>query len=290
MLGVLLINKPKGLTSHDIVNTMRRRFSTRRVGHAGTLDPMATGLLVVAIGPATRFLQYLPLEPKEYVATIQFGRTTDSYDAEGVTVAEAEVPEDLERRIHAAIPGFMGLIQQTPPMFSAVKVRGKPLYSYARKGQELVRESRTVHISTYEILSVEGTQATARIVCSGGTYIRSLAYDLGEVLGCGAHLCALQRTKVGRFSHTQAKELDEVGPADLVSLNETLPPMPLIQLNEMQTRRVREGQPVGLAEPPPALLVALLEPSGAVFSVARVQGNLLMPECVIPSEALHEDS
>src|SRR5476649_403009 len=182
MFGILLIDKPLGGTSHDVVNHIRRRFGTRRVGHAGTLDPLGTGLLVVAVGPATRFLQYLPLEPKVYIAEVAFGHSTPTYDAEGELSEARPVPENLAEAIDSKLPAFRGLIQQLPPMYSAIKVGGKPLYKFAREGKEQVRESRTVHIDTFEILSIEGDKATARISCSGGTYIRSLANDLGEAL------------------------------------------------------------------------------------------------------------
>jgi len=286
LLGVLLIDKPFGMTSHDVVNDVRRRFGTRRVGHAGTLDPMATGLLVVAVGPATRFLQYLPLEPKVYVADVHFGRSTTTYDAEGETVSEQPVPEDLRGAIEAALPAFMGLIQQTPPMYSAVKVAGKPLYKYARSGQEVKREPRTVHISTFEIEKLEGDRAQMRIVCSGGTYVRSLAHDLGGAIGCGAYLAGLVRTEVGRFTREMASPLDAIHPDQLIPLHQALPPMPLVPLSESQVRSAREGRSIGMSEPPDNFLVALTEPDGTVFSVARVQGNLLQPECVIPAETL----
>lgn len=286
MLGILLMDKPLGCTSHDVVNDIRRRFHTKRVGHAGTLDPLATGLLVVAVGPATRFLQYLPLEPKEYVAEITFGRSTTSYDAEGDTVSEAEVPADLREAIAAALPGFRGLIEQIPPMFSAVKVGGKALYKYARAGAEVERESRNVHIGAFDVEMLDATTLKARIECSGGTYIRTLAHDLGQAVGCGAYLSALHRTRVGRFEVSQAVPLSEVSPERLVPLAEALRPMPMIELTEQQTANVREGRQIGVPEIPNASLVALIEPSGAVFSIARVHGNLLQPECVIPSEAL----
>lgn len=285
MLGILLIRKPAGLTSHDVVNDVRRRFRTRRVGHAGTLDPLATGLLVVAVGPATRFLQYLPLEPKVYEGVVRFGHATNTYDAEGEPGPESPIPNDLRERIEAALPAFRGLIQQTPPLYSAIKVKGKPLYKYARSGEEAPkREPRTVHIGEYELLEIEGPQAKFRIVCSGGTYIRSLAHDLGEAIGCGAYLASLVRTNVGRFSLDQAQDLEEATPGDLLPLHEALPPMPLVQLNETQTANVREGRMIGMAEPPDNYLVGLLDPNGMVFSVARVHGNLLQPECVIPAE------
>ena len=162
MLGILVIDKPPGMTSHDVVDRVRRRLGTRRVGHAGSLDPMATGVLVVAVGPATRFLQYLPLEPKEYEATIAFGTETDTQDAEGSVLATAPVPSDLDRRVEELLPEFLGPIEQLPPMFSAVKRAGKPLYAYARKGEEVDRTPRTVYVDVFEPLG----DGRYRIVCS----------------------------------------------------------------------------------------------------------------------------
>lgn len=285
MLGIILIDKGKGGTSHDAVDAIRRKFGTRRVGHAGTLDPLATGLLVVAVGPATRFLQYLPLEPKEYVADIRFGFSTSTYDMEGQPSETRDVPSDLMGAVNEALPAFKGLITQLPPMYSAVKVDGKPLYHYARQGKAIEREPRTVHIDTFEVVQTSPDSVQARIVCSGGTYIRSLAHDLGEAMGSGAHLTALHRPRVGRFHIDQAKSLDEVTPEMLIPLREALPPMPLVQLDETQVHQIREGRQVGLSDLPAVPLVALLEPSGEVFSVARVQNHLLQPECVIPKEA-----
>ena len=286
MLGILLVHKRFGCTSHDVVNDIRRKFNTRRVGHAGTLDPQATGVLVVAVGPATRFLQYLPLEPKEYRGRIHFGVETTTYDAEGEVVATLPVPSDLKGAIDQALPKFRGLIEQLPPMYSAVKVDGKPLYKYARQGQELQREFRRVHIDTFEI-SGDGPERDFRVVCSGGTYIRSLAHDLGQALGCGAHLSGLQRVAVGRFHIDDAVAIEDIGPKDLIPLKEALPPMPLFQVTDGQLSYVREGRAIGMADPPDVPLVALLDDTGEVFSIARVHGNVLQPECVIPAEVMH---
>jgi tRNA pseudouridine55 synthase len=287
VLGILLIDKPLGCTSHDVVNDIRRRFHTKRVGHAGTLDPLATGLLVMAVGPATRFLQYLPLEPKEYVAQISFGQATTTYDREGEVTSESAVPEDLRSAVESVLPRFSGLIQQIPPMFSAVKVAGKALYTYARAGTDIVREPRSVHIGAFEVIRIEGNVVTARIVCSGGTYIRTLAHELGVAVGCFAHLSGLNRTKVGRFELDEAKHLDAISPDLLLPLEEALRPMPMLELSPQQTLNVREGRQIGIPEIIESPLVGLLEPGGGLFSVARVHGNLLQPECVIPSEALH---
>lgn len=263
-------------------------MGTRRVGHAGTLDPLATGLLVIAVGPATRFLQYLPLEPKEYVGEITFGVSTDSYDSEGEVIQRRPVPSDLEELIRLALPQFRGLIEQLPPMHSAVKVGGKPLYHYARQGKEMKRESRRVHIETFDVLEVQGEVARVRIICSGGTYVRTLAFDLGEAIGCGAHLSKLERTKVGRFEVDRAVDLDACSPKNLLPLTEALPPMPLLNISTAQIEHIREGRHILVPEQPSGPLCALLDLSGNVFSVARVSGNMLQPECVIPAEALDE--
>jgi tRNA pseudouridine55 synthase len=286
MLGVLLVGKPLGITSHDVVNQLRRKFSMKRIGHAGTLDPLATGLLVVAIGPATRFLQYLPLEPKEYIAEIRFGIETASFDREGDVVRESQVPDTIAEDVAAQLPMLTGLIQQIPPMYSAVKMKGQPLYKLARSGKEVEREPRTVHIGAFEILSRDSKEVfRARIECSGGTYIRTLAHDLGRLVGCGAHLSSLTRTRVGNFSLQQANSLADCRADDLIPLGEAIAPMPKLTLDGDQVRAVREGRPIYGAETLDAKLIALAEPDGNVFSVARVAGNLLQPECVIPSEA-----
>ncbi len=284
MLGILLIDKPIGITSHDVVNSIRRKLGTKRVGHAGTLDPLGTGLLVVAVGPATRFLQYLPLEPKAYEGTITFGRRTSTYDAEGETVGEGEVPTNLAQILEELKPKFLGLIDQIPPMHSAVKVGGKPLYKYARQGEEVERQTRTIHISELQF-DVEGDKADFKLVCSGGTYVRTLADDLGQAVGCGAYLTRLRRTQVGRFDVGRSLPLEEVSQEGLIPLREALAPMQVVDLNDKQTHAIREGQQVTVSESAQAGIVALAEPEGGVFSVARLVGNLLQPECVIPKEA-----
>jgi tRNA pseudouridine55 synthase len=242
---------------------------------------------VIAVGPATRFLQYLPLEPKEYIADMAFGATTDTFDAEGEIVSREAPPADLRSAIESAAVNFRGLIQQLPPMHSAVKVKGQPLYKYARSGQEVEREARTVHIETLEVLECGDDAARIRVICSGGTYIRTLAHDIGQTLGCGAYLAGLVRTRVGRFQLDRAVDIAESQSSDLIPLAEALPPLPLIQLTEEQTHSVREGRAIHVSETVDGPLAALLEPDGNVFSVARVTGVMLQPECVIPREALH---
>jgi tRNA pseudouridine55 synthase len=286
MLGVLLVNKPKGITSHDAVSRVRRQLNTRRVGHSGTLDPLAQGLLVMAVGPATRFLQYLPLEPKVYEARVTFGVATESYDAAGDVTSEAPVPADLDALIEEAKKPLTGEIEQVPPMYSAIKKDGKKLYEYARKGETVERRARTVFISEFTEIDAPAENVRCyRIECSGGTYIRSLAHDLGEALGCGAHLSGLVRTGVGKFKLDDAVELDEVTPEDLVPLSEALPPMPLVRMDEAQTKLIRDGRAIDSPGPLSGRCAALVDPTGEVISAARVEGDRLQPECVIPESA-----
>lgn len=287
MLGVLLIDKPKGITSHDVVHQVRRRLGTKRVGHSGTLDPLATGLLVLAVGPATRFLQYLPLEPKVYRGVIQFGVETNTHDCEGEIVREAAVPTDLQPQLAEVLPRFTGLISQIPPMYSAVKHQGKALYHYARKGETIEREPRNVHIDRIEVLSIEGPRAEVRITCSGGTYIRTLASDIGREIGCGAHLADLVREQVGKFRIEDAIGLEDVAPESLIDLVEALPPMRLMTVNATQEAAIREGQAIGNALRSPSGTVGLVSERGDVIGIAKVGETSIQPECVLPREAAY---
>lgn len=288
MLGILLVDKPAGCTSHDVVDVVRRRLQTRRVGHAGTLDPLATGALVVAVGSATRFLQYLPLEPKIYVGEVTFGVETTTMDAEGEVVSQQSPPGGLETLLRNAIRRFTGLIQQVPPMHSAVKKDGKPLYKYARAGIEVERKARTVHIDSIDVLDVSHSAAQLRVVCSGGTYIRSLACDLGREIGCGAHLSALRREAVGIFSIDRAIPLDQVSRERLIPLKDALGPLETVRLDADQALSIREGRSVQAHAEHLGELVGLIGPEGAVFGIARANGHMLQPECVIPSEAIDD--
>ena len=287
MLGILLIDKPLGITSHDVVARIRRRFHMKRVGHAGTLDPLATGLLVIALGPATRFLQFLALEPKEYIGQIAFGVETTTQDREGEIVAEKPAPADLPAAFQASVGQFIGLIDQLPPLYSAVKKEGKPLYAYARKGEEVKRDTRKVHIGKYEPLGFTEKEAEVLIECSGGTYVRTLAHDLGQAMGCGAHLAALRRTRVGRFTLEEATDLEAVTEKDIIPLREALiPPSPSFIMNETQVDAIRHGQAIGtLGREFGADAVVLLDASEQVVGIGRFRGNELHPECVIPSLA-----
>jgi tRNA pseudouridine55 synthase len=211
--GVLVCDKPAGMTSHDVVARVRRLAGQRRVGHGGTLDPPATGVLVVALGRATRLLPYLPMEPKRYLAVIAFGVETDTLDAAGTVVAEADAAEVDGPALERALAGFLGVQEQVPPMVSAVKVGGERLYAKARRGETVERKPREVTIHALELRELadgERPVATVVVTCSGGTYVRALAADLGRALGTLAHLASLRRTAVGSFGETDARPLDEL--------------------------------------------------------------------------------
>jgi tRNA pseudouridine55 synthase len=283
MLGILLINKPIGITSHDAVYRVRRSLGIKRVGHSGTLDPNASGLLVMAIGHATRFLQYLALEPKEYIGSIRFGIETNTQDSEGQATRVREVPHLDLAAVRSAAEAFLGQQEQVPPMFSAVKVGGERLYKSARRGEEVERQPRIISVHEFEILhgAPEQDSLRFRCVCSGGTYVRTLAADLGERLGFGAHLASLTRTRVGRFDLNEAIEPDEAAASRLISLEEALSPMPMVRLPEEKARMARHGNPVQAAAETDSGLIGLLDASG-LFAVARRSGALWQPECVVP--------
>ncbi len=283
MLGIILVNKPKGLTSHDVVHRARKALHTRRIGHAGTLDPLAEGLLVLAVGPATRFLQYLPLEPKEYSAVVRFGQETTTFDAEGEIVKELPVPDDLDQKLADLLPRFTGEIEQLPPMYSAVKKDGRPLYDYARKGEEVERKTRRIFIQSLEIEQTgSATDRRMKVVCSGGTYIRTLGHDLGQEVGCGGTIIELLRTRVGKFGVEEAVDLDDLPNAVPVPLKEALAPMPMVTLNEGQEAYVRDGRAIKIKEELESEFAGLLDSAGDVIALAKVQGKELQPECVIP--------
>ena len=203
--GVLLVDKSPDMTSHDVVAVARRCLNTRKIGHCGPLDPMATGMLILVIGSATRIQDLLMSEDKEYLGTATLGITTNTQDKEGDIIEQKEVPAFTREEIEAALKEQTGDFYQIPPMVSAIKKDGVPLYKLARKGQEVVREPRLVHVFDHEITRLELPEIDFRVVCSKGFYVRTYAYDLGQRLGCGAHLSALRRTRSGHFTFVPGK-------------------------------------------------------------------------------------
>lgn len=210
MDGALLVDKPVGWTSHDVVAKIRGHFRIPKVGHCGTLDPNATGLLIIVLGRGTKLSEKLMSSDKVYEGEAKFGETTDSYDADGEITATAPVPPLTEDQLNGEAAKFTGDLMQMPPMVSAVKVKGVPLYKLARKGVEVERKERLVHIYTYRFTSYAEAVGNFRVACTKGTYVRSLVHDLGQRLGCGAHLKSLRRLDSGKFSVTEAAPLEEI--------------------------------------------------------------------------------
>ena len=208
--GALLIDKPSGPTSHDVVDAIRRKFGIKKVGHCGTLDPNATGLLIIVLGRGTKLSEKLMGDDKVYEGTIKFGVATDSYDADGEIVETQPVPPLTLAQLNEAAAAFAGDLMQTPPMVSAIKKGGVPLYQLARKGIEVAREPRLVHIYSFRFTGYDEPLGRFRIACTKGTYVRSLAHELGQRLGCGAHLAALRRVASGKFEVADTTPLDAV--------------------------------------------------------------------------------
>lgn len=218
--GALLVDKPSGWTSHDVVDKMRRHLGIKKVGHCGTLDPMATGLLILLLGRATKLSDQLMASDKVYSGRIRLGETTASYDADGELVASLPVPPLTLEDLNETAATFIGDLMQTPPMVSAVKIKGVPLYRMARKGVEVEREARLVHVYNFRFTSYTEPEGDFRLACTKGTYVRSIAHELGEKVGCGAHLAALRRLDSGRFSVNDATPLEQLltqEPAEILS-------------------------------------------------------------------------
>lgn len=208
--GAILIDKPAGPTSHDVVDAIRRHFGIKKVGHCGTLDPNATGLLIIVLGRGTKLSEKLMSDDKVYEGTIKFGETTNSYDADGELVASLPVPPLTLEELNEAAAKFIGDQMQTPPMVSAVKKDGVPLYKLARKGVEVEREPRLIHIYNFRFSAYNEPLGQFRLACTKGTYVRSVAHDLGQNLGCGAHLATLRRVTSGKFDAANALPLANV--------------------------------------------------------------------------------
>ena len=247
--GVLVVDKPIGLTSHDVVQIIRRGTGIRRAGHTGTLDPRASGVLVILIGPAVRLSEFVSASDKRYQATIRLGSSTDTYDGDGQITDSTEVGDISEEAFDEVLQTFVGEMEQVPPPFSAVKVKGHKAYELARKGEEVELEPRTVNVYSLEILEWAPPEAVIDVYCSSGTYVRSLANDLGKALGTGAHLVGLRRTKSGRFTlrdAVQLRRLQEAFDAGdwyrfLIPAAEALSDWPMVELDADAMELVRHG-------------------------------------------------
>lgn len=285
--GVVVIDKPAGMTSHDVVARVRRLFDTKRVGHTGTLDPLATGVLVVCIGQATRIVEYLTAASKEYVAGVVFGVETDSQDATGAVLREADSSVLTAEQLEAVLPGFRGRIRQTPPMVSAVHHEGRRLYELARKGVEVERAAREVEVTRLEMCGFRPgprARATLTVECSTGTYIRTLAHDIGAALGVGGMMESLRRTRAGAFRLDHARTLEELAAlreagalhTALRSIPDALADWPRVTLTEEEARRIAQGQ-TAEARGLTADRALLLDEAGAPLALARADGRRLAP-------------
>ncbi len=297
--GIVVVDKPAGVTSHDIVDAARRLYQTRRVGHTGTLDPDATGVLVLCLGYATRLAEYLSASKKNYIAEVKFGVESDSQDASGQITATRDAAHFTEADLAALLPRFRGTIEQIPPMVSALHHEGKRLYELAREGITVERDARPVQIDRLELLNfAPGTHPLAKleITCSTGTYIRTLAADLGAAAGTGALMQSLRRTWVGAsendFNLTNARTLDELRAKfddgtlgeTVLTLAEALKSWPRIALDDAEIARVRSGQAIARPELFPdseVLLVAVLNPQGEMIAVARYETGAVRPVKVL---------
>lgn len=275
--GLLLVDKPQGITSHDAVASVRRALGTKKVGHAGTLDPMATGLLVMGIGRATRLLRFLGDLPKVYEGTARLGIETSTLDADGEVTRETDV-DVSEDEVHAAMAGLVGDSMQTPPAYSAVKVGGTKLYEAAREGRTLEAPPRPIHVAAFDLFGFDGRDAGFRVVCGGGTYVRVLVADVGAALGCGAHLTSLRRTAIGPFDVTEAVAPDAV--AAPLPIERAVDHLPRVDLEAEEAIAAGHGRilgPAGVVGP-----YGVFGPDDRLIGVWEDEGTKGRPQVVLP--------
>jgi tRNA pseudouridine55 synthase len=280
--GILIINKPLKMTSHDVVARVRKLLRQKRVGHTGTLDPLASGVLPLCVGQATRVAEYLSESGKAYEAEITFGSVTDTYDTEGTVTRTGDISMLTSETIAQEVASFLGPQMQHPPLYSAIKLQGQPAYKLARAGTEVTLEARPIEISELRILSWQSPRLRLAVECSKGTYIRSLAYDLGEKLGCGAHLSGLVRTRSGPFTLAESITLEELATAadegsaanHLLPADRALQHFPALRLDEETTNRVLHGNafPYEIAEEnstaEETMLARVYDPAGRFLAIA----------------------
>ena len=274
--GLLVVDKPAGWTSHDVVARVRRLVGTRRVGHAGTLDPMATGVLVIGVGRGTRLLGHLALADKDYDATMRLGVTTSTDDADGDVVGERDASGVTDEALAAAVASFVGDIEQVPSAVSAVKVDGERAYKRARRGEEVRLSARPVHVARFDVVDRRGDEVDVRVTCSTGTYIRALARDVGSSLGVGAHLTALRRTRVGGFGLERARTLDQLADdVRVVALPDAVAAaFPRVEVGAEDAQRLAFGQRVEAPDAPPGVF-GVFAPDGTVIALGeRADGRL----------------
>jgi tRNA pseudouridine55 synthase len=305
MNGILIVDKPAGLTSHDVVDRARRILQERSIGHLGTLDPMATGVLPLVVGNLTRLAQFYIGAEKIYEGTVRFGFATNTYDAEGDSTTEPQLIVLKAEEVEALAAQFRGTIEQTPPPFSAKKIKGVPAYKMARKQQEVVLPPVQVEIKSFEILEVSADRASFRARVASGTYMRSVAHEMGRRMGCGAHLESLRRTAVAEFMLEDAHTLDQLGeaarewlatkprtheaadlPEALASLfihpRQLLPDLPSVTADEATVARIRSGRSINLPDVSRAPKVKVFQGQRELVAIAtRIAGTLFHPKIVL---------
>jgi tRNA pseudouridine55 synthase len=276
--GLLLVDKPKGMTSHDVVDAVRASLQTRKVGHAGTLDPMATGLLLVGAGRATRLLRFFGDLPKSYEGTARLGIETDTLDAEGAVVRTSEVDVSLPA-VEAAVAALVGESMQRPPAYSAVKVRGRKLYEAARAGEDVEAAARRIRVDAFDVRAFDGTDVDFAVTCSGGTFVRVLIADVGRAVGCGAHLTGLRRIAIGPYRVEDAAAPDAARMP--LPIEATVAHLPRVELADDEARAASNGSilaPAGLTGP-----YAVFGPGDRLIGIYRDEGAKARPEVVLPS-------
>jgi len=294
MDGVIVIDKPSGMTSHDVVNRVRRILQEKSVGHLGTLDPMATGVLPMVVGRMTRLAQFYTASDKTYIGEIRFGISTTTYDADGDPIREMPFENVAIDRIRETAGAFVGKIQQVPPPFSAKKIAGVPAYKLARKNKEVELKPVEVEVKRFEIGELEADRAQFVCEVSSGTYVRSIAHELGGRLGCGAHLSSLRRTVSGEFRVEDAITLEaldaavknETAPQVFVHPRRLLPELPSVTADEENVAKIRHGRAVNLPEYSRARLVKVFQGQTELIAIAiRVAGTLFHPKVVLTEAA-----
>lgn len=299
MDGVLIIDKPSGMTSHDVVNRVRRILMQRSVGHLGTLDPLATGVLPLVTGSLTRLAQFYTSSPKTYEGEIRFGFATDTYDAQGQATSPMQSVTLQPQQVMTLATRFRGVIEQVPPPFSAKKIQGVPAYKLARRKKEVVLKAVRVEIMEFEILAVEADRARFRARVASGTYMRSVAHEMGQQLGCGAHLASLRRTAAAEFEIEDACTLEQMQDAaqknaveDLfIHPRKLLPSLPSVTADEATAARIRSGRSVNLPELSRARQVKVFCGQRELIAIAtRVAGTLFHPKIVLTGEQLPQVS
>ncbi len=293
MDGILNVNKAIGMTSHDVVARVRKLLKQKRVGHAGTLDPAASGVLPICIGQGTRVAEYLSESGKAYRADIRFGIVTDTYDVEGSILRTSDTSELNLARIEELLPHFMGAQMQMPPLYSAIKLQGQPAYKRMRAGEEITLEARPVEIYALRIVNWQAPLLTLDIECSKGTYIRSLAYDMGEQLGCGAHLAGLIRTRSGPFTLEKSSSLEQLADiitqgtltAHIFAPDYAIQHYPALHLDEETAVRVLHGNTFHYDLPalqPESALARIYDSKGCFLAIARwdAEGQVWQPKKV----------